>query len=84
MPHNTGTIAPIQQATTRVIGKDLHRTFAEVVFWEDGKLCPAGRVNMTRAGLERFGRSLSSEDEIVIEATGRWRWCACYCRMWRE
>jgi transposase len=54
----------------RVIGMDLHRTFAEVVFWEDGKLCPAGRVNMTRAGLEGFGRSLSSEDEIVIEATG--------------
>jgi hypothetical protein len=36
----------------RVIGMDLHRTFAEVVFWEDGKLCPTGRVSMTRAGLE--------------------------------
>jgi transposase len=22
----------------RVIGMDIHRTFAEVVFWEDGKL----------------------------------------------
>ena len=54
----------------RVIGMDLHRTFAEVVFWEDGKLCPTGRVSMTRAGLEGFGRSLSREDEIVIEATG--------------
>jgi transposase len=54
----------------RVIGMDLHRTFAEVVFWEDGKLRPAGRISMTRAGLEGFGRSLSKEDEVVIEATG--------------
>jgi transposase len=54
----------------RVIGMDIHRTFAEVVFWEDGKLRPAGRVSMTRAGLEGFGRSLRKEDEVVIEATG--------------
>ena len=54
----------------RVIGMDIHRTFAEVVFWEDGKLRPAGRISMTRAGLEGFGRSLGKEDEVVIEATG--------------
>ena len=54
----------------RVIGMDIHRTFAEVVFWEDGKLRPAGRISMTRAGLEGFGRSLDKEDEVVIEATG--------------
>ena len=54
----------------RVIGMDIHRTFAEVVFWEDGKLRPAGRISMTRAGLEGFGRSLNEEDEVVLEATG--------------
>jgi transposase len=54
----------------RVIGMDIHRTFAEVVFWEDGKLRLAGRVSMTRAGLEALGRSLGKEDEVVIEATG--------------
>lgn len=54
----------------RVIGMDIHRTFAEVVFWELGHLRPAGRVDMTRAGLEGFGRTLSKEDEVVIEATG--------------
>src|SRR5512147_2187950 len=54
----------------RVIGMDIHRTFAEVVFWEDGRLRPAGRINMTRSGLEGFGRSLSKDDEVVIEATG--------------
>jgi len=35
----------------RVIGMDIHRTFAEVVVWEDGRLRPSGRVDMTRAGL---------------------------------
>lgn len=54
----------------RVIGMDIHRTFAEVVIWEDGRLCPAGRVDMTRAGLEGFGRRLAKEDEVVVEATG--------------
>lgn len=54
----------------RVIGMDIHRTFAEVVFWEDGKLRHHGRVDMTRSGLEGFGRSLRGDEEVVIEATG--------------
>lgn len=54
----------------RVIGMDIHRTFAEVVFWEDGRLRHHGRVDMTRSGLEGFGRSLQGDEEIVIEATG--------------
>lgn len=54
----------------RVIGMDIHRTFAEVMIWEDGRLRPAGRVDMTRVGLEGFGRSLTREDEVVVEATG--------------
>ena len=54
----------------RVIGMDIHRTFAEVVFWEAGRLHRAGRIDMTRSGLEGFGRSLSKQDEIVVEATG--------------
>lgn len=54
----------------RVIGMDLHRTFAEVVMWEEGRLKHAGRVDMTRSGLEGFARSLRADDEVVIEATG--------------
>jgi transposase len=54
----------------RVIGMDIHRTFAEVVVWEDGRLRPHGRVDMTRSGLEGFGRTLSKDDEVVVEATG--------------
>lgn len=54
----------------RVIGIDIHRTFGEVVFWEDGRLRHGGRVDMTRTGLEGFGKSLLPTDEVVIEATG--------------
>jgi transposase len=54
----------------RVIGMDIHRTFAEVVFWKDGRLRWHGRVDMTRSGLEGFGRSLVKHDEVVLEATG--------------
>jgi transposase len=54
----------------RVIGMDIHRTFGEVVFWEEGRLRHAGRVDMTRTALEGFGESLLATDEVVIEATG--------------
>jgi transposase len=45
----------------RVIGIDVHRTFGEVVFWENGRLRHAGRIDMTRTALEG--------DEVVVEAT---------------
>ncbi|GAA5264572.1 IS110 family transposase [Acidiphilium sp. MT5] len=54
----------------RVIGIDIHRTFGEVVIWESGMLRHAGRVDMTRIGLEGFGKRLQPTDEVVIEATG--------------
>lgn len=60
----------------RVIGMDIHRTFAEVVFWESGRLRWYGRIDMTRAGLEGFGRRLEATDEVVVEATSKsWLWC---------
>jgi transposase len=54
----------------RVIGIDIHRTFGEVVIWEDGALRREGRVEMTRTALEGFGRRLEKTDAVVIEATG--------------
>jgi transposase len=54
----------------RVVGIDTHRTFGEVVIWEDGRLRHAGRIDMTRTALEGFGKSLLATDEVVIEATG--------------
>jgi hypothetical protein len=35
----------------RVVGMDIHRTFAEVVFWR-GAFAPAWRVDMTRLRLK--------------------------------
>lgn len=54
----------------RVIGIDIHRTFGEVVIWDRGVLRHAGRVDMTRTGLEGLGKALQATDEVVIEATG--------------
>lgn len=54
----------------RVIGIDIHRTFGEVVIWENGLTRHEGRVDMTRTALEGFGRQLRETDEVVIEATG--------------
>lgn len=54
----------------RVIGIDIHRTFGEVVIWENGELRHAGRVDMTRSALEGLGNRLAATDEVVIEATG--------------
>jgi transposase len=42
----------------RVIGMHLHRTFAEVAIWEEGRLRHHGRIDMTRTALEGFGQSL--------------------------
>ena len=53
----------------RVIGIDIHRTFGEVVIWENGVLKHEGRVEMTRTALEGFGRKLRQTDEVVIEVT---------------
>jgi transposase len=36
----------------RRFGMDIYRTFAEAVFWEDGRLRSAGRIDMTRSGLK--------------------------------
>lgn len=54
----------------RVIGIDIHRTFGEVVIWEEGRLRSFGRVDMTRTALEGLGGKLHPTDEVVIEATG--------------
>jgi transposase len=54
----------------RVIGMDIHRTFAEVVVWDEGRLGHAGRIDMTRTALEGFGKGLRPTDEVVVEATG--------------
>ena len=53
----------------RVIGIDIHRTFGEVVIWENGLTRHEGRVEMTRTALEGFGRQLKKTDEVVHDAS---------------
>jgi transposase len=54
----------------RVIGMDIHRTFAEAVMIDGDKLIRLGRVNMSRHHLAAFAAKLTHEDHIVVEATG--------------
>jgi transposase len=43
----------------RIIGLDVHRTFAEVAIREHGRVRPAGRISTTTAGLQLFARGLT-------------------------
>jgi len=52
----------------RVIGIGVHRTFGEVVFWEDARLRQASRIDITRTALEGFGKTLLPSDEVVVES----------------
>jgi transposase len=54
----------------RIIGLDIHRAFAEAVAWQEGSLSRLGRVIMRREPLEAFAKKLSTDDVVVIEATG--------------
>ena len=54
----------------RVIGLDIHRTFAEVMFLEDGELIHGGRVGLCHSHFSAFALTLRRDDEVVLEATG--------------
>jgi transposase len=53
----------------RCIGLDVHREFAQVAIWEDGKVRHGGQVQICGESLRVFADSLGSEDEVAIEAT---------------
>ena len=53
----------------RVIGFDVHRSFAVAMFLDNEGLDNAGRVELTRDAVIAFGRRLRPDDEVVIEAT---------------
>jgi transposase len=54
----------------RVIGLDIHRTFAEVMFLEGGELIHGGPVELAHSRFSAFARTLRADDEVVLEATG--------------
>jgi transposase len=53
-----------------IIGMDIHRSFAQAAFLQDGQIKQERRVDLIHDRLVKFARTLSSEDEVVIEATG--------------
>jgi transposase len=54
----------------RVIGLDVHRSFAEVAILENGTIQHAGRFKLERWRVIAFGKTLQRNDEVVLEATG--------------
>ena len=55
---------------TRCIGLDVHREFAQVAIWQDGRgpLRP-GQIATTPEALRLFADSLCRDDEVAMEAT---------------
>jgi transposase len=53
----------------RCIGLDVHREFAQIAVWEDGRVRQAGQIALTDEALRIFADSLGPEDEVAIEAT---------------
>jgi hypothetical protein len=54
----------------RAVGLDIHRVSAEAVAVKGTTVERLGRIGMTRAHLEAFGRTLTHDDHVIIEATG--------------
>jgi len=49
---------------------DVHREFAQIAVWENGRVRQAGKIGLTAEALGVFADSLGPEDEVAIEATG--------------
>ena len=53
----------------RCIGLDVHREFAQVAIWENGRIRHVGQIQTTPEALRLFADSLAPTDEVAIEAT---------------
>ena len=54
----------------RVVGMDIHRSFARVAILEDGRIIKELRVELVHERVVRFAKTLDPDDEVVIETTG--------------
>jgi hypothetical protein len=52
----------------RIVGMDIHRSFAQVAILESGQITRELRVDLVHDPLVDFAKTLSLEDEFVIEA----------------
>ena len=53
----------------RCIGLDVHRDFAQVAIWENGRIRDAGRVATSPERLREFATTLRRTDRVALEAT---------------
>jgi transposase len=58
-----------EESMRRCIGLDVHREFAQVAVWEDGRVRHVGQISTTPEALGLFADSLAPSDEVAIEAT---------------
>lgn len=54
----------------RIIGMDIHRSFAQVAILEDGEIKQQLRIDLVHHRVVEFAKTLRLEDEVVVEATG--------------
>lgn len=54
----------------RSIGMDVHRSFAQVAILDSGKFTDNIRIDLEHDAVVAFGKSPTSEDEVVLESTG--------------
>ena len=54
----------------RSIGMDVHRSFAQVAILDNGKFTDNIRIDLEHDAVVAFGKSLRSEDEVILESTG--------------
>ena len=49
---------------------DVHRSFAQVVVFDRGKVTAEFRVELEHDAVAAFGQKLRKDDEVILEATG--------------
>ena len=54
----------------RVVGMDIHRSFAQVAILEHGHVAKETRIDLVHDRIVRFAKTLDADDEVVIETTG--------------
>ena len=52
--------------TRRCVGLDVHREFAQVAIWQDGKVAQAGTFATTPEGVREFAAGLGPADEVAL------------------
>ena len=61
--------AETQEQDMRVVGLDIHRSFAEAAMIDEGGVRQLGRIDLMRERVIAFAKRLGKSAEVVVEAT---------------